>query len=101
MAVPSGGAATSCWPANGGCVKGADKITPSAASSGGLMFRFAPVAVVLAAGVTLVAAQRPADDNAFPHTKPNGRATVQYQDEKVQAVAIYDYSQRNHDGAWL
>jgi hypothetical protein len=65
------------------------------------MFRFAPVAVVLAAGVTLAAAQRPADDNAFPHTKPNGRATVQYEDEKVRAVAIYDYSQRNHDGAWL
>ena len=62
--------------------------------------RFAPV-VLLVAGATLSAAQRPADDNAFPHTKPNGRATVEYRDEKVQAVAIYDYSQRNHDGAWL
>ena len=64
------------------------------------MFRFVPV-VLLAAGATLVAAQRPADDNAFPHTKPNGRATVEYRDEKVQAVAIYDYSQRNHDTAWI
>lgn len=64
------------------------------------MFRFVPV-VLIAAGATLVAAQRPADDNAFPHTKPNGRATVEYKDEKVQAVAIYDYSQRNHDTAWL
>jgi len=64
------------------------------------MFRIAPI-VVLVAGATLAAAQRPADDNAFPHTKPNGRATVEYKDEKVQAVAIYDYSQRNHDGAWL
>jgi len=64
------------------------------------MFRFVPV-VLLAAGATLVAAQRPADDNAFPHTKPNGRATVEYKDEKVQAVAIYDYSQRNHDTAWI
>ena len=64
------------------------------------MFRFAPI-VVLLAGVTVAAAQRGADDNAFPHTKPNGRATVEYRDEKVQAVAIYDYSQRNHDGAWL
>ena len=64
------------------------------------MFRFAPV-VVLLAGVAVTAAQRGADDNAFPHTKPNGRATVEYKDEKVQAVAIYDYSQRNHDTDWL
>lgn len=65
------------------------------------MFRFAPLVVLLAAGVTLSASQRGAVDNAFPHTKPNGRATVEYKDDKVQAVAIYDYSQRNHDGAWL
>ena len=64
------------------------------------MFRFAPV-VLLVAGATLSAAQRQADDNAFPHTKPNGRATVEYKDDRVQAVAIYDYSQRNHGGAWL
>ena len=62
--------------------------------------RFALV-VLLATGATLSAAQRPADDNAFPHTKPNGRATVEYKDEKVQAVVIYDYSQRNHDTDWL
>src|SRR5262245_4507935 len=64
------------------------------------MLRFALVAS-LVAGATVLAAQRGADDNAFPHTKPNGRATVEYDDERVQAVAIYDYSQRNHDGAWL
>ena len=64
------------------------------------MLRFAPV-VVLLAGVAVTGAQRGADDNAFPHTKPNGRATVEYKDEKVQAVAIYDYSQRNHDTAWI
>ena len=64
------------------------------------MSRFA-IAALLAAGTTLAAAQRPSDDNAFPHTKPNGRATVEYKDEKVQAVAIYDYSQRNHDTDWL
>jgi len=64
------------------------------------MTRLVPV-VVLLAGVAVTAAQRGADDNAFPHTKPNGRATVEYKDEKVQAVVIYDYSQRNHDGAWL
>jgi hypothetical protein len=65
------------------------------------MFRFVPVVVLLVAGATLSASQRAAVDNAFPHTKPNGRATVEYKDDKVQAVAIYDYSQRNHDGAWL
>src|SRR6185295_19310678 len=64
------------------------------------MTRLVPV-VVLLAGVAVTAAQRGADDNAFPHTKPNGRATVEYKDERVQAVAIYDYSQRNHDTDWL
>ena len=63
------------------------------------MLRILPV--ILLVGVVVSAAQRPADDNAFPHTKPNGRATVEYKDEKVQAVAIYDYSQRNHDTAWI
>ena len=62
------------------------------------MLRIVPV--ILLAGVAL-AAQRPADDNAFPNTKPNGRATVEYKDKQVQAVAIYDYSQRNHDTAWI
>jgi hypothetical protein len=62
------------------------------------MLRIVPV--ILLAGVA-VSAQRPADDNAFPRTKSNGRATVEYKDEKVQAVAIYDYSQRNHDTAWI
>lgn len=63
------------------------------------MLRIVPV--ILLAAVALSAAQRPADDNAFPRTKSNGRATVEYKDEKVQAVAIYDYSQRNHDTAWI
>ena len=63
------------------------------------MLRIVPV--ILLAAITLSAAQRPADDNAFPRTKSNGRATVEYKDEKVQAVAIYDYSQRNHDTAWI
>jgi len=62
------------------------------------MFRLA--AVVLVASVSL-GAQRPADDNAFPRTKPYGRATVQYEDPQVKAVAIYDYSQRHHNQPWL
>lgn len=63
------------------------------------MIRIAPV-VLLVAGASLAAAPQ-ANDNAFPRTKANGRATVEYRDERVQAFAIYDYSQRNHDGAWL
>ena len=63
------------------------------------MFRLA--GAILAAGVTLGAAQNPADDNAFPRTKSYGRATIQYEDDRVKAVAIYDYSQRNHNQPWL
>jgi len=57
-------------------------------------------ALVVSASVAL-SAQRPADDNAFPRTKPYGRATVQYEDPQIKAVAIYDYSQRNHNHPWL
>lgn len=63
------------------------------------MFRIA--AAILAAGIGLSAPQRPGDDNAFPRTKAYGRATVLYEDSQVRAVAIYEYSQRNHDQAWL
>src|SRR5262245_40819874 len=55
----------------------------------------------LAASVSLAAQSRPADDNAFPNTKSYGRATIQFRDEKVHMVAVYDYSQRNHDGPWI
>ena len=65
------------------------------------MFRL--VAVVLFSATVAVSAsqQRTTGDNVFPNTKPNGRATVEYKDNKVQAVVIYDYSQRNHDRPWL
>src|SRR6185436_9872098 len=56
---------------------------------------------VLVASVAVGAQSRPADDNAFPHTKSHGRATVEFQDDKVHAVVIYDYSQRNHAGGWI
>lgn len=56
---------------------------------------------VLVASVTLAAQSRPADDNAFPRTKSMGRATTEYRDDRVHAVVVYDYSQRNHEGAWL
>jgi hypothetical protein len=58
-------------------------------------------AVVLLASVAVAAQSRPADDNAFPRTKSRGRATIEYRDESVHAAAVYDYSQRNHQGAWL
>jgi len=44
---------------------------------------------ILAVGVAHGAAQRPSDDNAFPRTKSYGRATIQYEDDRVRAVAIY------------
>ena len=56
---------------------------------------------VLAASAVLAAQSRPADDNAFPHTKSFGRATIQYEDDTVHAVALYDYSRRHHEGEWL
>ena len=56
---------------------------------------------VLVASAALAAQSRPADDKAFPNTKSFGRATIQFQDNTVHMVALYDYSQRNHDGAWL
>ena len=56
---------------------------------------------VLVASVAVGAQSRPADDNAFPHTRSYGRATVEFQDDRVHAVAIYDYSQRNHGGGWI
>lgn len=31
----------------------------------------------------------------------HGRAIVQYRSSEVSAVASYEYSQRNHNGAWL
>lgn len=55
---------------------------------------------VLATG-TLLNAQSPAHDNAFPRTRSYGRATTQYRDSRIKAVVSYDYSQRNHDGPWL
>jgi hypothetical protein len=38
---------------------------------------------------------------SFPHTSKNGRATVVYRHEGLTVAANYDYSQRNHDTAWL
>ncbi len=52
---------------------------------------------VLAGGIAAVAQEPP----SFPHTKPRGRATVEYKDETIQVVASYEYSQRNHARRWV
>ena len=39
--------------------------------------------------------------SAVGRVKEYGRATVEYRSEEVKAVASYEYSQRNHAGAWL
>ena len=56
---------------------------------------------VLVASAALAAQSRPNEDKPFPNTKSFGRATIQFQDNTVHMMALYDYSQRNHDGAWL
>ena len=33
--------------------------------------------------------------------KKRGKAVVEYRDKAIQAVAAYNYSQRNHDSRWL
>ncbi len=53
--------------------------------------------VVLWVGIRAVA-QEP---RSFPHTKPRGRATIEYRDDVIQVVASYDYSQRNHALRWV
>lgn len=53
---------------------------------------FAPVAAVaLASGIL----------SAQGRVKQHGRAIVEYRSPDVHAVAAYEYSQRNHAGAWL
>jgi hypothetical protein len=60
----------------------------------------AAVLIVLWAGVPDVVAQRK-QEWSFPHTKKNGRATVEYKHEGFHFVVNYDYSQRNHAERWL
>ena len=37
----------------------------------------------------------------FPRTSDLGRAVIEYEDDAIQVVAAYNYSQRNHDSRWL
>jgi hypothetical protein len=38
---------------------------------------------------------------SFPHTRPNGRATPEYNDNGLHVVVNYDYAQHNHKTKWL
>ena len=54
-------------------------------------------AVMLCVG-TLCAA---AESYAQARLRQHGRATIEFSDRAIKAVAQYDYSQKNHDGPWL
>ena len=59
--------------------------------------------VSLGVGIVLAATQTAAErqEAGFPNTKRLGRATVEFRDAQLQVVLNYEYSQRNHDSAWL
>src|SRR5689334_1885416 len=59
--------------------------------------------VVLGVGVLIGVASAGAETQefGFPNTKRLGRATVQFRDAQLQVVLNYEYSQRNHESAWL
>jgi len=59
--------------------------------------------VALGVGIVLGATQTTAErqEAGFPNTKRLGRATVEFRDTQLQVVLNYEYSQRNHDSAWL
>ena len=61
------------------------------------------LAVALGAGVLVTAAHTRAEQTefGFPNTKRLGKATVQFHDSRLQVVLNYEYSQRNHESAWL
>jgi hypothetical protein len=67
------------------------------------MWRPAAVLVIVTVlgiecGTAVLSAQRP---QPFPNARSLGRATVEYRDRAIRAIAGYDYSQRNHEGPWL
>jgi hypothetical protein len=61
------------------------------------MFRAVAILVLASVGAGATA-QR---EFSFPHTKKSGRATSEYRHQGFHVVINYDYSQRNHSGAWL
>jgi hypothetical protein len=65
------------------------------------MNRVLPAALLV--GIVLGAAPTNAErqEDGFPNTKRLGRATVEFRDAQLLVVMNYEYSQRNHDSAWL
>ena len=58
---------------------------------------------VLMCALLVVPASGPAQTprELFPNTNDLGRAVIEYEDDAIQVVAAYNYSQRNHDSRWL
>ena len=61
------------------------------------------IVVLVVLGIVLVSAPGDAQQKefSFPHTRSIGRATAEYIERALHVVINYDYSQRNHTGAWL
>src|SRR4029077_10046308 len=62
-----------------------------------LMKRLAIASLITLATCSL-AAQK---EWSFPHTRPNGRATPEYDQNGLHVVVNYDCAQRNHKTRWL
>jgi hypothetical protein len=56
------------------------------------------IASLIALATCSLAAQK---ELAFPNTRPNGRATPEYDHDGLHVVVNYDYAQRNHKTKWL
>ena len=58
---------------------------------------------ILVCALLVVPASAPAQTSRelFPNTNDLGRAVVEYEDDTIQVVAAYNYSQQNHDSRWL
>lgn len=60
------------------------------------------VSVFLGAGALANPGLAQDDSNAlFPNTRDHGSAVVEHEDDALQAVVAYNYSQRHHDSRWL
>lgn len=56
------------------------------------------VASLITLATCSLAAQK---ERSLPHTRPNGRATPEYDHNDLHIVVNYDYAQRNHKTKWL
>jgi hypothetical protein len=56
------------------------------------------IATLITLATCSLAAQK---EWSFAHTRPNGRATPEYNHNGLHVVVNYDYAQRNHRTKWL